>query len=294
MGATLSSKVKCCCDKEVNVINITDVYVHTQKSLHEENKEVIKERRRAKSPNPFDIQRTVTGAFNKLEMNNNLKLSESNLKNRDCLVKDGCSNNQEQPVTIKPEISYAGPEIVKESQKSIVRNSGEYTYPFLNNYTFSKDSNGLVKENSHSKSLLRCQDIIKNIKMSYIPKQISMSNEIIMQTEFILNSNTNTLNNKIVKSKTKNHSNVKRYVLLTRASIKICKSRDYYISYGTCLIEVLISHITGLEYTKNPFSKSTLHTIYIIHGKEGIDLSISSEDGNDVYIWYKILQFLMS
>lgn len=304
MGATLNNKVKCCCDKEEIVLSNADINVNinTQNTSIQDgdSEKVLKERKRTKTPTSNEkcrtakndiFQRTVTGTFNRLELENKLKIDDSkHTTARDLKTKTGNSPILPlHPLGIESGIA-AAPLISKISQRD-ERKPGDYAYPCLSNYTFSNESNSLVKDNQTLKIFFKSKDTHQSLKMSHIPKQTSRPDEIILQSEFTVNNYT--INNKLVKTKTKTLSNVSKYVLLTRLSIKICKSRDYYISYGTSLIEVMISHITSLQYTKNPFSKSTLHTINIIYGKEGVQFSISSEDGKEVEIWHKVLQFLL-
>lgn len=302
MGTTLNSKVKCCCDKEEVVMSNADidVNIHTQNtSIHDGDSERnLKERNKIKTPTSIEkpkakietIQRTVTGTFIKLQQENNLKTEDSKHFTVGLSAK-GVLNLGKQlspNATLSPAVSQ--PVYNKKSPRNELK-PGEYAYPSLSNYTFSNDSNSLVKDNHALRIFMRSKDPDQSLKLSYIPRQSTKPDEIILQSEFMVNNYT--INNKLVKTKTKNLTNVSKYVLLTRLSIKICKSRDYYISYGTSLIEVMIPHITSVEYTKNPFSKSTLHTINIIYGKENVQFSISSEDGKEVEIWYKVLQFLL-
>lgn len=226
------------------------------------------------------MQRTVTGAFNKLEYesnkNHNLKGSSKHIATS---VK-GISDVIESSI-----LSEAKPK--KQSQVTIdsIRNN-------LKNYTFSAEANNLLKTDVILKNILANDMKITSNQNNYIPKIIeSRPGQVLLQYEF--NVNNYIINNKISRTKTKNLSSASKYVLLTRHAIKICKSRDYYVSYGTSLTEVPLSHITNIELIKNPFSKIMLHTINITYGRDNIKFSLSSEDGKEVEIWFNLISYLI-
>lgn len=230
------------------------------------------------------IQRTVTGAFNKIEIESS-KVAETVVKQASSKVvevKDiSYVNNSNSSEIAAPKSKF--------SHKNIDSNTNMINS--LKNYTFSSEANNLIKGENILKNLMKNKDYVKPNNY-YIPKIINNSpDEILLQFEFIVNNYS--INNKIFRTKTKNLSPTSKYVLLSRLAIKICKSRDYYISYGTTISEVLLSHITLIELIKNPFSKIMLHTINITYGKDNIQFSLSSEDGKEVEIWYHLISFLI-
>ena len=230
------------------------------------------------------IQRTVTGAFNKIEIESS-KVAETVIKqasSKKVEVKDISNiNNSASSEIAAPKSKFSHKNI--DSNTNIINS--------LKNYTFSSEANNLIKGENILKNLMKNKDYVKPNNY-YIPKIINNSpDEILLQFEFIVNNYS--INNKIYRTKTKNLSPTSKYVLLSRLAIKICKSRDYYISYGTTISEVLLSHITLIELIKNPFSKIMLHTINITYGKENIQFSLSSEDGKEVEIWYHLISFLI-
>lgn len=176
----------------------------------------------------------------------------------------------------------------------------------LKAYSFDKDTSSnknlnnnmekeVLKDHSFLRSLIKNKDntlINANDALHYIPKSLNSNpDQILLNYEFIVN-NVN-ITKQLTKTKTnmRVNSNIK-YVLLTRHSIKICRSKEFYISYGTAISEIQLSYITCIEITKNPFAKSIIHSLNIIFGKENNHITLSSEDGKEVEIWYKVILYL--
>ncbi len=226
------------------------------------------------------MQRTVTGAFNKLEYESNKHQNMKTSSKHIATSLKGLSDVKESSLISESKNK-------KQSQVTIdsIRNN-------LKNYTFSAETNNLLKTDIILKNIITNDIKITTNQYNYLPKLIeSRPGQVLLQYEF--NVNNYIINNKISRTKTKNLSTASKYVLLTRHNIKICKSRDYYVSYGTSLTEVPLSHITNIELIKNPFSKIMLHTINITYGRDNIKFSLSSEDGKEVEIWYNLISYLI-
>lgn len=294
MGSTLNSKLRCCCEKEEILVNKSDLNVFNTNIGNEESKPgnaendrlIVEEKDKSIDPQESKekkkakrselISRTVTAAFTTLDNHNKvINKPDSIQQTRSQAVSTHATKDTTTTLTT-------------ENRANTKTADGQV----CKNFTFSSDSNNLLKSENAYRTLLRKKGTYNNLKLGFIPRQNCRPDEIVMQSEFIVNNYP--INNKLTKTKTKNLSNIHKYVLLTRLSIKICKSKDYYISYGTSLTEIMMVHITYLEYTKNPFSKVTLHTINITYGKDNIHFSISSEDGKEIEIWYKLMNFMLN
>lgn len=183
----------------------------------------------------------------------------------------------------------------KEGKEGKENNIGLSSNHNLKNYTFSSESNSLVKCDYFIKSMIRNKDSTKKLNpnnMSFMPKQLNYSpNEIILAGEFYFNYCT--INTRLQRTKTKEVSHTKRYVLLTRLSLKFSRNKNTYISFGTIFNEIKLHDITKFDLIKNPFSKIHLYTINITYGKENFEISISSEDEKEVESWFKLVNYLM-
>lgn len=298
MGVRTVSSLKCCCEKDDaktdvlnSIINSCEAgtrELNTEKDSDNNNKLVNSSKN--KSINDA-VQRSVTGMFIKPDFDNkkperaaspDLHSGRKSLKGIEAIDKVDVNLCKDHP---EPRSASMQPSKMTNSGKHDSESNNN-----LKNYTFSSETNNLVKGDQILRCMIKSKESNNQHFTPFIPKASNKADEVILQFEFMVNNYT--INNKLNRTKTKNLSNIHRYVLLTRQSLKICKSKDHYISYGTTLSEIMISHITNIELVKNPFSKIMLHTLNITQGKENTQFSLSSEDGKEVEIWLRVLNFL--
>lgn len=224
--------------------------------------------------------------------NNKNSIKNNNNANEDqnfILSKLKKHNNQEESDSSKRN------ETPNSNNTNIVKpGNSNHTTKCLKNYTFSSENNSLLKCDNFIRSIIRNKDgSNKKINdLQFIPNQkISVQAEYILANEFYFNFYA--INNKLQRNKTKEVSQTKRYVLLTRISLRFSRNKNTFISFGTIFNEIKLYDITKIELIKNPFSKIHLYTINITYGKENFEISISSEDEKEVESWFKLINYLM-
>lgn len=218
--------------------------------------------------------------LNKLKQHNNQDNSDSSLSNTN---KNSNNNNNPLQVNKKP-----------SSNQNLASNNTSQNQKCLKNYTFSSENNSLLKCDYFIRSMIKNKDgsskMVNNLQ--FLPKHFTGNqNDIILANEFYFNFYT--INNRLQRTKTKEVSQTKRYVILTRISLKFSRNKNTFISFGTFFNEIKLHDITKIELIKNPFSKIHLYTINITYGKENFDISISSEDEKEVESWFKLINYLM-
>lgn len=250
------------------------------------------------------LNRSVTAAFTKLEAEGKNETSPNYIKGKEAKSKSENSHSnlsKKELEIIDEDPNSNGLKREKSRSKGNVNASLNRTNNSINagnnlkNYTFSSETNSLIKGADHilRSMMMKSKESTKKVSSEYFTPKIitNKPDEVILQMEAMVNNYT--INNKLSKTKTKNLNYHMKYVLLTRMAIKVCKSKDSYISFGTTLFEIIISYITNIELTKNPFSKIMLHTINITFGKDNQKISISSEDGKGIDSLFKVLNFLI-
>jgi len=179
----------------------------------------------------------------------------------------------------------------ENNEKIVNKTSKEKILP-TKNLTFKCQTNNLIKTDQIVDFMINRKDSSQIPKPVFLPKRINISpNDVILEGEFYF---TNfIINNKLQRTKTKDVNQAKRYVIMSRNSLKLAKSKNIYISFGSIFNEVQLIDITKCELVKNPFSKFHLYTINIKFGKDNYEFSLSSEDEKEVETWYKIINLLI-
>ena len=216
-------------------------------------------------------------------------LTHSNIPSSTSIIINNTSNNNR--ININLGNSFNNKSNTKKNESLLLSSINNN----LKNYTFSSETNNLIKGSDNYLRFLfkNNEKNNNNNSFKYIPKLMSnKADDAIFQMDCIVNNYS--INNKLIKTKTKNLNQNIKYVLLTSHSIKIYKSKDYYISYGKTITDILLSHITNIELVKNPFSKIMLHSINLTYGEDNCKLSLSSIEGKDIELWYKLIKFFVN